>query len=93
MAMRDFEERGVNSSGRESGKMPPRTTHTNTKMPNRDRNPSKEKGPVKEPTKEDPMVLMPDTQNATPEKGRPITSTEKAAQKPNTSTVADGEAG
>lgn len=87
MAMRDFEERSVNpSGGRESGKMPP-------KMPNRDRNPSKEKGPVKEPKKEEPMVLMPETQNATPEKGRPITSTEKAAKKPNTSTVADGEAG
>jgi hypothetical protein len=89
-SMRDFEEKGVNSSGRESGKMPPLA---DTKLPNRDRNPSKEKGPVKEPKKEDPMVLMPDTQNATPEKGRPITSTEKAAKKPNTSTVADGEAG
>lgn len=92
MAMRDYEERGVSpNGGRESGKMPP--PQRNTKMPNQDRNPSKEKGPVKEPKKEDPMVLMPDTQNATPEKGRPITSTEKAAQKPNTSTVADGEAG
>jgi hypothetical protein len=93
MAMRNFEEKSVNpSGGRESGKMPP-PRDTPAKMPNRDRNPSKEKGPVKEPKKDEPMVLMPETQNATPEKGRPITSTEKAAKKPNTSTVADGEAG
>jgi hypothetical protein len=87
MTMRDFEEKGVSPNGsRESGKMPPPN-------PNKDRNPTKEKGPLKEPKKSEPMVLMPETQNATPEKGRPITSTEKAAQKPNTSTVADGEAG
>lgn len=85
MKMNEFEKNSMSPKG-ERGKMPP-------KMPNRDRNPSKEKGPVKEPKKEEPMVLMPETQNATPQKGRPITSTEKAAQKPNTSTVADGEAG
>jgi hypothetical protein len=87
MAMNEFEERAVNpKAGRKPGKMPPPN-------PNKDRNPTKEKGPVEEPGDSEPMVLMPDTLNPTPKRGRPITSTEKAAQKANSSTVNDGEAG
>jgi hypothetical protein len=51
-------------------------------MPNKDRNPTKRKGPVKEPVKEEEMVLE-----------RPRTSTDRASGGERTSTVTDGEDG
>lgn len=79
--MRDFEEkRSPNSgnAGREVGQ--------NQRLPNEDGNPTKEKGPVREPRKRDAQVLG--------DKNRPpLTSTDRAAHRERTSTVTDGEAG
>lgn len=81
--MREFEERIEVGKDGKVAKIPP-------KMPNQDRNPSKEKGPVREPIRGEPMILTPEGEVGV--KGNP-TSTDVAAGKTRTSTVTDGEDG